>query len=70
MLGTFALAPVGLALTPLAMGVLGDKPLLIAALVILAASTVIPLFQREVRMFGSGDPAKSELVSVAAGDSA
>jgi hypothetical protein len=67
MLGTFALAPVGLALTPLAMGVLGDKPLLIAALLILVASTVIPLFLRQVRMFASDDPATSEPVTVPAG---
>lgn len=66
MLGTFALAPVGLALAPLAMGVLGDKPLLAAALLILIASTVIPLFQRQVRTFGSADPAESELVTVPA----
>ncbi|MBV9446409.1 MAG: MFS transporter [Streptosporangiaceae bacterium] len=70
MLGTFALAPVGLALTPLAMNVLGDKAILIAALVVLAVSTVIPLFQRAVRTFGSGDPATSELVAVPAVDSA
>jgi hypothetical protein len=70
MLGTFALAPIGLALAPLAMGVLGDKPLLIAALLILIASTVIPLFQRQVRMFGPGDPARSELVTVPARGSA
>jgi MFS family permease len=70
MLGTFALAPLGLALTPLAMDVLGDRQILIAALVVLAASTVIPLVKREVRMFGSGDPARSELVAVPAGESA
>jgi MFS family permease len=70
MLGTFALAPVGFALTPLAIGVLGDKLILVAALLVLAASTAIPLFQREVRMFASGGPARSELVAVPAGDSA
>ena len=70
MLGTFALAPVGLALTPLAMNALGDKAVLIAALVVLAVSTVIPLFQREVRTFGPGEPARTELVPVPAGDSA
>jgi hypothetical protein len=70
MLGTFALAPAGFALTPLAMGVLGDKLVLVVALAVLAASTVIPLFQREVRMFASGDPAtaRTELVAVPAGD--
>lgn len=70
MLGTFALAPVGLALTPLAMGLLGDKLILVVALAVLAISTVIPLFRREIRMFASGDPARSELVAVLAGDSA
>ena len=70
MMGTFALAPVGLALTPLAMNVLGDKAVLIAALVVLAVSTVIPLFQREIRMFGPGAPVRSGLVAVPAGDSA
>jgi hypothetical protein len=70
MLGTFALAPVGFALTPLAMDVLGDKPILVIALAILAASTVIPLFQREVRLFARGDRAGSGLVAVLARDSA
>ncbi len=70
MLGTFALAPVGLALTPLAMNALGDKAVLISALVVLAVSTVIPLFKREVQMFGSDEPARTELVPVPAGDSA
>jgi Major Facilitator Superfamily len=71
MLGTYALAPVGLALVPLAMGVLGDKLILVVALVVLVVSTIVPLFQREVRMFGPGaDPARSERVAVPAGDSA
>jgi hypothetical protein len=70
MLGTYALAPVGFALTPLLMGVLGDKAVLGAALAVLAASTVIPLFQRNIRVFASDDPARSEPVAVPAGETA
>jgi predicted MFS family arabinose efflux permease len=67
MLGTFALAPVGLAVTPLAISVMGTKLVLVAALVALAASTVVPLFQREVRAFASSDSGADEAVAVPSG---
>jgi MFS family permease len=66
MLGTFALAPVGLAVTPFAIDAMGTKLVLVAAIVMLVASTVVPLFQREVRAFASGGPAASERVAVPA----
>jgi MFS family permease len=52
MLGTFALAPVGLALAPVAIELLGNTSVLVGALVILLLSTVLPLFLRDVRNFG------------------
>jgi hypothetical protein len=62
MLGTFALAPVGLAVTPFAIDVMGTKLVLTAAIVTLAASTVVPLFMREVRAFATNAPAPGEPV--------
>jgi MFS family permease len=53
MLGTFALAPVGLALAPVAIGLLGDTSVLVGALAVLLLSTVLPLFLRDVRNFGA-----------------
>jgi MFS family permease len=61
MLGTFALAPVGLMLAPLGLRWFGDKPILVFALVVLAVSTVVPLLQRDVRDFGAdGTPDAGE----------
>lgn len=60
MLGTFALAPVGLAVTPFAIDVMGTKLVLIAAIVTMAVSTVVPLFQRDVRAFAATDAAPEE----------
>lgn len=65
MLGTFALAPVGLAVTPFAIEVLGTNLVLVIAIVLLAATTVVPLFQRKVRDF-----AASERVAVPAAGNA
>jgi hypothetical protein len=65
MLGTFALAPVGLAVTPFAIEALGTNLVLVIAIVLLAASTVVPLFQRKVRDF-----ATSERVAVPAAGNA
>jgi len=53
MLGTFALAPVGLALAPGAVSLLGLKPVLYTAIAVLVATTVVPLFVTGVRMFGA-----------------
>jgi hypothetical protein len=55
MLGTFALAPVGLAVTPFAIEVLGTNLVLVFAIVLLAVSTVVPLFQREIRAFATSE---------------
>jgi MFS family permease len=52
MLGTFALAPVGLAVAPVAIGLLGNTSVLVGALAVLLLSTVLPLFLRDVRNFG------------------
>jgi len=52
MLGTFALAPVGLALAPLAIEQLGERPVLVGAFVVLMVSTIVPVLQRDVRTFG------------------
>ncbi len=52
MLGTFALAPFGLALAPLAIERLGERPVLVGAFVVLMVSTIVPLLQRDVRTFG------------------
>ncbi|MFD1326117.1 MFS transporter [Micromonospora sonneratiae] len=56
MLGTFALAPVGLALAPLAITAWGTQPVLLGALVVLLVSTVLPLAQRDVRRFADTAP--------------
>jgi hypothetical protein len=50
--------------TPFAIEVMGTKLVLVAAIATLAASTVVPLFQREVRAFASSDPAASEPIAV------
>src|SRR3954447_11059168 len=47
MLGTFALAPVGLAVAPVAIGLLGNTSVLVGALAVLLLSTVLPLFLRD-----------------------
>ncbi|NMO53751.1 MFS transporter [Actinoplanes sp. TBRC 11911] len=56
MLGTFGLAPVGLALAPLALGAWGERRVLLAATVVLAASTIVPLLRRDVRTFDERGP--------------
>ncbi|CAM5704673.1 MFS transporter [Streptomyces aurantiogriseus] len=52
-IGTYGLQPVGLALAPVAATAYGNDPVLWVGLVALAATTVIPLFQRDVRLFAS-----------------
>lgn len=42
-------------MTPFAIDVLGARQVLVGAIVVLAASTVVPLFQREVRDFATDD---------------
>ncbi|MFC0861441.1 MFS transporter [Sphaerimonospora cavernae] len=54
MLGTFALAPLGLALAPIAIGLMGAQPVLVGALLVLLLSTVLPLFVRGVSTLGAG----------------
>lgn len=51
MVGTYALEPVALALTPAAVTLLGPTATLAVALVALAATTIIPLLVPGVRMF-------------------
>lgn len=57
MLGTFGLAPVGLALAPLALSAWGNRPVLLAATAVLAATTIVPLLRRDVRTFDDRRPA-------------
>ncbi|WP_416983247.1 MFS transporter [Streptomyces sp. T028] len=50
-IGTYGLQPAGLALTPVAATAFGNGPVLWVGLVALTLTTVVPLFQREVRAF-------------------
>ncbi|MFH8802631.1 MFS transporter [Streptomyces sp. NPDC017936] len=52
-LGTYGLQPAGLALAPVAASAFGNGPVLWVGLAALTATTVIPLFQRDVRQFAS-----------------
>jgi MFS family permease len=70
MLGTYALEPVGLAVAPIAAAWLGVKAVLLVALAVLVASTIIPLFQRSVQMFAdveAGSPPVGALSSAGGG---
>lgn len=60
MLGTFALAPVGLAVAPLAISAWGTRPVLLGALAVLLLSTVIPLAVRDVRRFADDSTAAAD----------
>ncbi|MFF3940654.1 MFS transporter [Streptomyces phaeofaciens] len=58
-IGTYGLQPVGLALAPVAATAFGNGPVLWVGLAALTATTVVPLFQREVRAFADL-PAREE----------
>jgi hypothetical protein len=53
-IGTYGLQPVGLALAPVAATAYGNGPVLWVGLAALTATTVVPLFQRQVRVFADG----------------
>lgn len=56
MLGTYALEPVGLSAAPVLAGYLGLHSVLTIGLVVLAVTTIVPLFVPGVRDFADPDP--------------
>jgi MFS family permease len=65
-LGTYGLQPVGLALAPVAAAAFGNTATLGVGLVALAATTILPLLQRDVRRFADDSSEATPFVDAAA----